>query len=117
MSIVQYFLTSQNINDIANYVNAYRAKNQAPPLEWDTTLSTFSQNWSYYMARNNLFQHSGSQFYGENVSYLYGYGTDPMKIIYAAIDGCYNEIFLYDFANRLFRSDWSFHMFSLVSKH
>ena len=99
MSIVQYFLTNQNINDIANYINAYRARNQAPPLVWDSTLATYSQNWSYYMAGNNLFQHSRTQLYGENISYFQGYGIDPMKLIYAAIDGWYNEILLYDFSN------------------
>lgn len=61
MFIVQYFLTDKNIHDITDYVNSYREKNQAPPLAWDTTLGAYSQNWSYCMASNNLFQNSGTQ--------------------------------------------------------
>lgn len=71
---MSYFLTSKNINDITNYVNAYREKNQAPPLTWDSTLGAFAQNWAYYMASNNLFQNSGTQVYGENISCFSEYG-------------------------------------------
>ena len=70
MSIIQPILSDENIIDITNYLNLYREKNQAPPLSWDTTIATFSQNWTYYMASNNLFQHSGSLLYGENIIYL-----------------------------------------------
>jgi len=113
MLIVQPNLTSQNIIDITNYINAYRAKNQAPPIIWDNTIASFSQNWSYYMTSNNLFQHSGTPIYGENISFFQGYGTDIMKLIFLAIDGWYNEISLYDFSNPGF-SDATGHFTCLV---
>jgi hypothetical protein len=113
MLIVQPSLTSQNIIDITNYVNAYRARNQAPPITWNDTIASFAQNWSYFMTSNNLFQHSGTPLYGENISYFEGYGTDPMKLIFLAIDGWYNEISLYDFSNPGF-SDTTGHFTCLV---
>lgn len=99
MSLNQPALNDRNIIDLTNYVNAYRAKNQAPPLVWDNTIATFSQNWTYYMTSNNLFKHSGTPLYGENISYFEGYGTDPMTLLFLAIDGWYNEISLYNFNN------------------
>jgi hypothetical protein len=97
MTIIQPILTSENIVDITDYVNQYRLKNQAPSLEWDTIVSAFSQKWSYFMTKNNVFKHSGSSLYGENISYFRGYGTDIMVLIKLAIDNWYNEISLYNF--------------------
>lgn len=50
---------------IAQYINDYRAKHQAPLLVWDTTVANFSQNWATYLNINNTFTHSGSSQYGE----------------------------------------------------
>jgi hypothetical protein len=99
MSIIQPFFTYDNIIDITNYVNMYRARNQAPPLQWDNSITSYSQNWSYYMVSSNIFQHSGTTHYGENISFFEGYGTDQIKLIKLAIDSWYNEIALYDFNN------------------
>ena len=99
MSIVQPMLSLLQISDIVQYVNMYRAKNQAPPLIWDSTIATFSQSWSYYLNSNKLFVHSGNRAYGENLAYFQGYGTDPVTLIKLSIDAWYNEISLYDFAN------------------
>lgn len=99
MCIIQPVLSDENIIDITNYLNSYREKNQAPHLSWDTTIATFSQNWSHHMASNNLFQHSGSLLYGENIIYLNKYGNDPVTLIKLAIDSWYNEVLLYDFNN------------------
>jgi hypothetical protein len=99
MSIVQPNFSYQNIIDITNYINMYRARNQAPPLQWDNSITSYSQNWCYYMVSSNIFQHSGTSHYGENISFFEGYGTDQIKLIKLAIDSWYNEIALYDFNN------------------
>ena len=109
MSIIQPVLTDQNIIDITDYINNYRSKHQSPPLLWDNTIKLFSQSWSYYMSSSNLFQHSNSPIYGENISYFEGFGTDPMTLLRAAVDGWYNEISFYDFNNPGF-SDATGHM-------
>jgi len=104
MSIIQPALSYQNILEITDYVNKYRAKHHAPPLSWDNTLVSFAQQWSYYMTAYNIFTHSGNQLYGENISFFEGYGTDPMTLLKLAIDGWYNEVSLYNFDNPGFSS-------------
>lgn len=99
MTIQQPVLTTEQITEITNYVNAYRAKNQAPPLIWDATIAEFSQSWSFYLISNNEFKHSGNHLYGENLAYFQGYGTDTMALLKKAIDLWYDEITLYDFKN------------------
>jgi hypothetical protein len=99
---VQPVITPAQQIEITNYVNAYRAKNQAPPLVWDNTIASFAQQWSYYLASNNLFQHSGTNLYGENLAYFKGYGSDVMSLMKLSIDDWYNEISLYDFNNPAF---------------
>lgn len=96
-NIHQPVLTSDQIVEITNYVNAYRAKNQAPPMRWDPTIAEFSQHWSYYLVSNNQFKHSGNRLYGENLAYFQGYGSDVMGLIKKSIDLWYEEIVLYDF--------------------
>ena len=105
MSIVQPTLTSDQKNEIINYVNMYRKKHQAPPMVWDETIAQFSQYWSYYLVSNNLFQHSKTQLYGENLAWFKGYGTDVMMLIKKSIDNWYNEVSLYDFNNPVFSSE------------
>jgi hypothetical protein len=99
MSVFLPVLTSDQITEITNYVNNYRALNQAPPLVWDNTIQNYSDQWSYYLLTNNLFQHSGSLLYGENLAYFEGYGTDVMTLLKKAVDSWYNEISSYDFSN------------------
>ena len=89
--------TDAQILDLTNYVNAYRAKNQAPPLTWDPTIALYSQNWANYLLANNLFQHSGSSLYGENLAWFQGYHLDMISMVKTAIDAWYNEISLYNF--------------------
>ena len=90
-------LTSDQIIDITSYINAYRAKHSAPPLKWNSTIASFSQQWSDYLLSKNLFQHSGSQLYGENLAYFEGYGSDLINLIKMSVDAWYNEVSLYDF--------------------
>jgi hypothetical protein len=105
MSIIQPVLTTEQKNEIVAYVNKYRRANQAPPMVWDETIGQFSQYWSYYLVSNNLFQHSKTQLYGENLAWFQGYGTDVMTLIKKSIDNWYNEISLYDFNNPTFSSE------------
>lgn len=102
MSYVQPILSQSMISNITEYVNMYRAKNQAPPLVWDTTISSFSQEFSYQLLSTNAFAHSGTPLYGENLAMLEGYGTDILKLIKKAIDLWYQEISKYDFSNPTF---------------
>lgn len=104
MAIVQPVLTNAQKLEIINYVNAYRKAHQAPPLAWDDTIATFSQYWSYYLISNNLFQHSQTKLYGENLAWFQGYGTDVMTLIKKSIDNWYNEVSLYDFTKSEFSS-------------
>lgn len=102
MSIIQTLLTSQQITNVTNYVNAYRAKHQALPMTWDANIASTSQQWSYHLLSGGLFQHSDNSNYGENLAQLQGYGTDVMTLIKKAIDLWYNEVKLYDFTKSEF---------------
>lgn len=93
----QTVLTQAQIDEITAYINNYRVAHQAPPLIWDATISQFAQKWSAYLLNNNLFQHSGSMKYGENLAYFKGYGTDVMTLLKLSVDMWYNEVKLYDF--------------------
>jgi len=97
MSTTQPVLSNTQIAEITSYVNSYRALNRAPPLLWDNSILNFSNHWSYYLLANDLFQHSGTQLYGENLAYFEGYGLDPMNLMKKAIDSWYNEINSYNF--------------------
>ena len=99
MSISQIAITNADQNTIVAYINNYRAKHQSPPLTWDVSPANFAQNWSYYLLSNNLFQHSNSKLYGENLSYFQGYKATPLELILKSVDVWYNEISMYDFNN------------------
>lgn len=114
-SYSQPTLTTSQISEIIDYVNAYRSKNQAPPMTWDSSIAAFSQQWSYYLIANNLFKHSNTPLYGENLAMLQGYGVDPVALIKKSIDMWYDEIKLYDFNNPGF-SDATGHFTCLVWK-
>lgn len=87
------------INEISQHINNYRDKHGVPRLMWDNTIANFSQKWSNYLLANNMFAHSGSQLYGENLAYFRGYGVDLLTLVKLAIDLWYEEIKLYDFNN------------------
>jgi len=99
MSISQIALTNADKDSVITHVNKYRSKHQSPPLSWDNTVANFSQNWSYYLLTNNLFQHSNSKLYGENLSYFQGYNATPLELIIKSIDIWYEEVSKYDFTN------------------
>ena len=81
MTLLEPTLTAVQQVEISNYINALRLKHQAPAIIWDSKIYSFSQKWSSYLATNNLFQHSKSQDYGENLAYFRGYGTDIMVLL------------------------------------
>jgi len=99
MSVSQPTITPENILELTDYINSYRARHQVPPVSWDTIIATYSQQWAFTMTSTHTFKHSGSALYGENISYFIGYGTDIMKLLKLAIDDWYNEISLYNFNN------------------
>ena len=97
MSIEQAVFTNEQKLELSNYINAYRANHNSPPLEWDDTISQFAQEYSLYLVSNNLFQHSNKDGYGENLAYFQGYPNEMMSLIKKSIDLWYDEIKLYNF--------------------
>lgn len=108
-------LSQNEITEITNYINKYRAIHMSPPLIWDTNISTFSQSWATYLLNNNLFKHSGTNQYGENLAYFVGYGTDTITLLKYSVDSWYDEISLYNFNNPGF-TEQSGHFTALVWK-
>ena len=108
-------LTTDQITTITNFVNRYRAMHQAPPLTYDPTISVYAQKWSDYLLSNNLFQHSGSNTYSENLAYFQNYGSDSLDLIQRSVKAWYDEVSLYDFVNSTFSSK-SGHFSTLVWK-
>ncbi len=97
MSVAQAAFTYAQKIELTDYVNAYRAKHNSPPLLWDDTISAFAQEYSLYLVTNNLFQHSNKEGYGENLAYFQGYPNEMMTLIKKSIDLWYDEIKLYNF--------------------
>lgn len=106
-------LTNNQIVGITEYINMYRAKHSAPPLSYNDTIASFSNQWSNYLLSKKLFQHSGTRLYGENLAYFEGYGKDIMTLLKLSIDAWYNEISSYDFNSPKF-SDATGHFTCLV---
>lgn len=104
MSILQPIVSQSIIDEITAHINTYRTQHQAPPLLWDSNIAKFSQQWSYYLAANNLFEHSNNNKYGENLALFQGYGNDTITLFKNAIDAWYNEVIKYDFNNPKFSS-------------
>jgi hypothetical protein len=108
MSIVSpTILTEQQITEITNYINNLRNKHNSPPLTWDNEIGIYAQNWAKYLLDNNLFKHSNSTLYSENLasfSNSNGIGSDMVSLIKQSIDMWYNEISLYDFTKNEFSS-------------
>ena len=98
-------LTDEHKMEITEYINQYRKAHQSPNLIWDETISNYSQTWANYLLVNNLFQHSGSQLYGENLAYFKGYGNDTLTLIKLSIDLWYKEIEYYNFSKPGFSSE------------
>jgi len=50
-----------------NKHNEYRRKHCVPVMTLDSNLNSVAQQYAQYLAKNNLFQHSGKQGMGENL--------------------------------------------------
>ena len=70
-------LSVDQINQIVAYVNKYRAMNQSPPMVFNNSISSFSKQWSNYLLTNNLFKHSETKLYGENLAFFRRYCCIP----------------------------------------
>ena len=55
-----------------NVHNAYRAKHGSPPLVELSSIDSMALAWSQNLAKNNIFQHSGTKGVGENLYAVYG---------------------------------------------
>lgn len=84
-------------------------------MSYDNNIAQTSQTWANYLLANNLFQHSGSSLYGENLAYFRNYKLDMLSIIKLSIDMWYNEVSLYDFNAATF-TEASGHFTCLVWK-
>uniref|UniRef100_A0A6C0D3Q8 SCP domain-containing protein n=1 Tax=viral metagenome TaxID=1070528 RepID=A0A6C0D3Q8_9ZZZZ len=115
MSIESLILSPEQIVEVTTYINEYRSRNQAGPLRWSPSIAMFAQNWTVHLATDNVFEHSGSTAYGENLAFLQGYGNDPVVLVKKAVDDWYGEITAYDFSNPVFSQDTG-HFTALVWK-
>jgi uncharacterized protein YkwD len=61
-------------NAALNAHNKFRAKHSAPPMKSDSSIDTTALRWSQYLAKNDIFKHSGTNGVGENLFALYGGG-------------------------------------------
>ena len=97
MSIEQPMLTLEQIDELTLFINQFRIRHKANSLKWDDTIAKFSQEYSYYLVSNRLFQHSKNESYGENLAYFQGQGNDFMTLIKSSYEIWYNEVNLYNF--------------------
>jgi uncharacterized protein YkwD len=81
MSVSVIAITAEQKADITRYVNVLRTRHQAPPMIWDSAIEGFSRNWANYLVKNNLFQHSDTSSFGENLAYFQGHTLDPVELI------------------------------------
>ena len=70
--------------------NVYRRKHHAPPLTENSHLNQVAQDYAYYLAENNIFEHSDMDEFGENLAYSWS-----SKISSMDEDDCSCKPFLY----------------------
>ena len=91
-----------NTSQVTNYINKYRALHQAPNVAYDQSMASASQAWADYMANNNVFKHSNTN-YGENLAlFSSGQISDCTNRTSKAIDLWYNESANYSYTNTAF---------------
>ncbi|GAA93875.1 uncharacterized protein L969DRAFT_101227 [Mixia osmundae IAM 14324] len=83
--------------------NAFRAKFQAAPLTWNADAAAFAQSWT----KRCVFQHSGTDLYGENIASGY---INPTEVDTAWGQ---DEVKYYDYSNPGF-SDAAGHFTQMV---
>ncbi len=92
--------TTDEKDAIVEKVNCYRNYHQAPDVSWDNAVATSAQNWANYLATNNRFTHSGSNF-GENLFSMSSMSlpSEQTVVIDRAIDSWYSEEENYDYSH------------------
>ena len=89
--------------DILKYHNEYRKIHQVDELTRDADIEKIAQNYSEYLIKNNIFDHSHRKGYGEN---LYGCtGSGICATGKSVTDNWYNEIQFYDYNNPVFSGE------------
>ena len=83
-------------NAVLTLTNQYRTAHGSPPVTWDPTVATFSQNWANYMASTGNFAHSSSDLYGENLAQFFGSNSNFER---SAINLWYAESSKYNYNN------------------
>lgn len=93
-----------NTSQVTNYINKYRALHQAPNVTYDKNMASASQAWADYMATNNVFQHSNTN-YGENLAlFSFGQISDCTNRTTKAIDLWYAEGANYTYSDNTFNN-------------
>ena len=89
---------------ITKSVNTYRAKHGAPPVIYNITLTSAIQQWTNYLAANNVFYHSTLP-YGENLGMTHFGGQEIeqsrgniTKYVLDIIVYWYNEVSFYNWS-------------------
>ena len=86
-----------------------REKHGVPPLKFDSKLKQYANRWCNFLAKRDIFKHSPTKKYGENLYLAVRNGKKAAlpvtKIVGRAVDRWWNEIFLYDFENPGFSRD------------
>lgn len=77
--------------------NEYRKKHGTPPLTLSPKLCIISQNWADHLFKNQLFEHSTIQEYGENIFNYTSTRTDRVLKGNEPVDSWYDEIKMYHF--------------------
>lgn len=77
-----------------DYINVLRAKHNAPPLQYNTSLAKSSNEWAYYLSSITSLVHS-SGFIGENLGLIQFNSNSTINII----NLWYNEKIKYDYSN------------------
>lgn len=90
---------------IVEKVNCYRNYHQATDVVWDDNVASNAQEWANYLANNNKFTHSNSQF-GENLFAMSSTSLpkEQTSVIDRAIDSWYSEEENYDYSHPGFDS-------------
>lgn len=97
MTLINYTLTIDQINQITNHINKYRRKHYSNDISYDSKISYLSQLHSDRIALLDQFKRSKNIKYGENLFYFSGYKDKILKLIFRAIDFWYFEIHRFNY--------------------
>ena len=110
------FFINTNVIDISlitNHINLYRYNHNSSNTRYNSTIEKYSQNWCNYLFQNNMFEHSQSSLYGENLYFSMGMGTNGTLNVINAINDWYDENIYYNYSKNNFQKG-SGHFSALV---